>query len=700
MTATEAILWSIARSMVVCLLSLLPAIMLWHCICTTRTRWLRRFWMIASVLPFFVPELLIGFTYRVIAARLVNSVTATEALYGILLVCRAVSVAVIALLIMPHSAIHQESIHSWRLLKPTRGHTATSHAAWTLTLLRLQFSGPWRPLVIASCLSCLVSFQEFETAALMQVDRHPIAWTVWLFDAHAAHQPLRNSLSMTFAPLVLEAVLLIPVLLLWAPRQSMTGEPTSVNMFTNPLPARPLLPFTPRKLRIPGHSTANHPAPPQSAAQAFEKLRTTLPAAWLLLALGLFFFWPILSNARPLLAGVSLIKKPSALLTQSLQQILTSLTFAACAALAALRLASVMHTNRRPGKAIMVLLLPGLMGSLVTALILLAAFQLPLLNVLYDTWLPLLLGLTLSVLPRAFLLTVLLHRTFDPAAWHSAQLLAMSAATQLRQSSQLIRWRMRTFAWIAAGTVLSHWCFWDVTATSILHPVQLDPIVTRLYNEMHYGRTEALLLISTIASFAPWLAGTSAALAALAIARSSRMIRVARFRIMNSLRATFRIIANGQTWTPFVANFGINAITGWLTFSDQPTVNIWGLDKAAASHTLGTCFFLPLITCLIATPIIRRQLRSGSIHPISIEETPVWLSVLPTTLLVRALTFGGLTLLIAACPVITAYWLVNAETIPTALFIVVKVTFSVLLGMVVTPLIVIAAQTERGTKSF
>ncbi len=481
MTASEAILWSAIRSSVVCLTSLLPAMQLYGRIQQSRSEWHRRLWITAAVLPFFVPELLVGFTYRVVAARLIHSATATELLYGSILMCRAISVAVMALLIMPRSAIQRESIYSWTLLRPACDQSLLLRAQWFLTLMRLKISGPWRPLVIAGCISCLVSFQEFETAALMQVDRHPVAWTVWLFDAHAAHQPLRRSLMLTFAPLLLQLTVLIPIITLWSPRGLTTNDT--------------------------GHCTPRSADTNTAKAAISGPLQKALPIGWLLLSLPLFVVWPIVSNARPFLAGLSLLTKPSALLMQSLQQITISLAFAGSAAFVSLRIGAALQTHLFSRPALLLLLMPGLMGSLVTALVLLAVFQWPVFRLAYDTWLPLLLGSALAALPRAFLLSSLLHEAFDPAAWHSTSMLLQTSTVNVRESAGRIRWRMRYFAWTSAFTVLCHWCFWDVTTTSILHPVQLDPVVTRLYNEMHYGRVEALLLISVLAAIAPWLVG-------------------------------------------------------------------------------------------------------------------------------------------------------------------------------------------------
>ncbi|MGV2341566.1 MAG UNVERIFIED_CONTAM: hypothetical protein LVR18_48895 [Planctomycetaceae bacterium] len=51
--------------------------------------------------------------------------------------------------------------------------------------------------------------------------------------------------------------------------------------------------------------------------------------------------------------------------------------------------------------------------------------------------------------------------------------------------------------------LLTQWCFWDVTSTSILRPLDPEPAITRLYNEMHFARTEVLLGLTALSALAP-----------------------------------------------------------------------------------------------------------------------------------------------------------------------------------------------------
>jgi hypothetical protein len=241
----------------------------------------------------------------------------------------------------------------------------------------------------------------------------------------------------------------------------------------------------------------------------------------------LFVLWPLIHNALPIVRGGILLLETMTL-RQSLVQILTSTGFAVGATILSMGIAlrictgiGERHgTNRRfalgfqgqppvasaiPLRRILwlTLLLPGLLGSLVLSLGLLAMFQLPGLRGLYDTWLPMLLGQTLAVLPFAAAVVLLLRRVSAPAALHSANLLAVSGESRIRRQMATIRWRLTTGRWLLGGLIIAHRCFWDVTVASILRPVQVEPVITRLYNEMHYGRTEALMSLSLLAALTP-----------------------------------------------------------------------------------------------------------------------------------------------------------------------------------------------------
>lgn len=467
MTLPSVLAWSIARSMVVTSLAVTASLPIARRITDPRSSLRTRRWLTAAaLLPLFVPELLIGFTYRLTSARLLHSVMATEGLYFLLLFIRVSAVQVAAWLILPTSGVSPESLHAWKLLK-------RNSWSWWMPWLRMLMIGPFRTGLIAWLAGALLCFQEFETAALLQIDRHPIAWTVWLFDAHAAGQPLSMSLRLAIWPLILMLLLLSPafVLLRWGG----SGESG----------------------RTAGSRQWYRSRPDTFIAQLGKGLPLILIGGSLIV----FLVWPVLSYAADAISGVkTLLSQRDA--WSKCEQILMSLLAAGIAGVAALQISFRLRSHARHWVTLAVIL-PGLFGSLIVSLVLLGLFQLPVINEAYDTWLPLLLGQTLVVLPRALLLVLLLEITSSKAPVHSAVLLTASPVTAVRSAGDHLVWRLSRLRWLLAAAVVSHWCFWDVTIASTLRPVRFEPVVTRLYNEMHYGRTETLVAITLLSLLMP-----------------------------------------------------------------------------------------------------------------------------------------------------------------------------------------------------
>jgi hypothetical protein len=421
--------------------------------------------------PLFIPDLLLGFTYRLTAARLVDFPAGTEFLYAALGVCRCLPVAVAVSVLLPVSMVSRESIHLWQQL----GNRAQRPPRWRWHWLILHVSGPWRPAVIAWCLMGLLTFQEFEMAALIQIDRHPVVWTVWLFDAHAAWQPLADSFQMLQLPMLFESLLLLPVILVL------------------------------HVSRPPVESAAGPAREPASPSMQFA--RTSLGAASVLLLTLLMLLTPIWINSGLLYRSGRLALTSPGVLVATLGQIGISFMFAVAAAVVALLLGRwCLQSKTR-----LLLIVPGMMGALTSSLCCVLVFQMPGINRLYDTWLPLLLGLVMTNLPRAVVVLLAVRRLGDSMAVYSAQLLRTSHSAAVRAFGTQLTWRLVSYRWLLAATILTHWCFWDVTTVSILRPVDVEPVITRLYNEMHYGRTEVLALATLISCLVTPLTGVTVA---------------------------------------------------------------------------------------------------------------------------------------------------------------------------------------------
>jgi ABC-type spermidine/putrescine transport system permease subunit II len=516
MTLNESLLWSFARCVIIASIAVGPVAILVARIEASPTVWSRRLRLLLAVFPLFLPELLIGFNYRLTVTQLTSGTSpltaaiCTEGLYSLLMLCRCMAVGVALSMLMPRRNAADESLHSWVLLR-----NGMMSGTWWAGWLRLKIFGAWQAPLVAWSVMALVAFQEFETAALMQIDRYPISWSVWLFDAHAARLPLWDSLRMMAGPLLCELMMLGPALyvLLNTPMADGSGL-------------------------VCDHGLSSGPSVWKSVR--FSALLTP--------GIVLFGLWPLIHNALPIVRG-GMLMLDNATFKQSLVQILTSTGFAVGATVMSMGIAlricngigerhgasrrfaerfqeQIPVANAIPLRRVlwMCLLLPGLLGSLVLSLGLLALFQLPGLRGLYDTWLPLLLGQTLAVLPFAVAVVLLLMRVSDPAALQAAKLLAMSEESGVRRQMAAIRWRLTTSRWLLGGLIIAHRCFWDVTVASILRPVEVEPVITRLYNEMHYGRTEALMSLSILAALTPLaIAATAMLLSRLAtVAASSR----------------------------------------------------------------------------------------------------------------------------------------------------------------------------------
>lgn len=89
--------------------------------------------------------------------------------------------------------------------------------------------------------------------------------------------------------------------------------------------------------------------------------------------------------------------------------------------------------------------------------------------------------------------------------------------------------------------------------------------------------------------------------------------------------AQTRFLALDQGVAPAVFNFALNAAVGFLVFGPLQSVPTWpelslaGLTAPnLAGDFFGMFFFLPLFTCLVVTPLVRRAAKSGKIAQLSL----------------------------------------------------------------------------------
>ena len=150
-----------------------------------------------------------------------------------------------------------------------------------------------------------------------------------------------------------------------------------------------------------------------------------------------------------------------------------------------------------------------------------------------------------------------------------------------------------------------------------------------------------------------------------------------------------------QGFIPFVFNFVLNGLIGLAVFRGVNPVPTWGVESSAGPDLIGTCFFLPAITCLIVTPIVRRHIRAGVVERASGSlGLPSWLRPFQRSLAARAILFGLVG--VALIGSLVAATLVAAAPAQLALtpFLWLKASFAGVLGGAVTPIIGLVALAE------
>lgn len=454
MSLAAACWWTLARTILICLVA--------YPIMTRIERWFRglsdqcRPWALAAVIaPFLFPELLIGYAYREWALR---SPRVAELLCLLLLFVRMVPVGVVALLTSPPSSIDEEALHCrWTLLR--------ANPRWVTEWLRVvacYWHGPIRRALPALGLIGLVAFQEFELAALLQA----ASWTDWFIAAKRTGTTQIEMLQRAAWPLLMQLPLLAAIIYWFAAMRSEKNE------------------LVPR---------------PMNRWQ-----RTTV---WLYLATALTVgcLIPCVIVGWKLPAGLRLLIKQPLQWMGLGQEILVASCVSTIAGLATWSCACFWtdaNPLHRGGNAVRnLLLLPGLVGSLLLSLVLVNLFQQSWLRPLYDSPIPWTLALCVWLMPRAVLLRLWLDKLTQTEAVHLAEILQTPG---LRQSKLLFR--LRDQPRLLGMGLLCYWGYLDLSTAVLLAPSGIPSGLVRLYNFMHYNRTEALSAESFVFFGAPLLA--------------------------------------------------------------------------------------------------------------------------------------------------------------------------------------------------
>ena len=322
--------------------------------------------------------------------------------------------------------------------------------------LRIGTSLPWwarrkwelrawgRSLWLGAALVFLLAFQEFEIATTWNLR----AWPVALFDAQAGGLALRESLRLASLPFAIQAALIAGIAVL-----------------------------------LRDHSRSDERQRAHTARSAI--LWIIAPTGFMLLVI--FPFVAIACGSSTLFYSGGI----KAFELVPWRETWNAIGVAAAATTLAWLFSGWIENGRRSR---WLFALPGLLGPMLCGLVLLAMLQVSPFHRLRDTVFPVVCGLALVLLPLALLLRFGIGSTRDSAALHIAR----------TSGARCARWQIEGRPAVYAMLMLFCCGCGDFTINSLLAPPQFTNASVRLLNLLHYGRSDMLLIMFTMAFAVPF----------------------------------------------------------------------------------------------------------------------------------------------------------------------------------------------------
>ncbi|PTN37000.1 hypothetical protein [Desulfonatronum sp. SC1] len=144
-----------------------------------------------------------------------------------------------------------------------------------------------------------------------------------------------------------------------------------------------------------------------------------------------------------------------------------------------------------------------------------------------------------------------------------------------------------------------------------------------------------------------------------------------------------------------IINFFLNAGIGYLTFHRVPIVPLWG-NPGVGPDTLGTTFFLTLITFLILATIVRWDIASGNVNAWPRARQRLWLVTnWPTGNLAGAFLLGLAYLAVVGPLAIALLHFLGPPAYSFSGAVLVKAVYSALLSVLAVPVIVALALRQQ-----
>jgi hypothetical protein len=160
-----------------------------------------------------------------------------------------------------------------------------------------------------------------------------------------------------------------------------------------------------------------------------------------------------------------------------------------------------------------------------------------------------------------------------------------------------------------------------------------------------------------------------------------------------------RFLVRGALLASAAINVVLNGAPAWLTAHGRESVPLVSTPffggPSTIMDTIGTLFFLPLITTVVVTVGVRRAIRAGRLRPLSWVEDPVpFLSLLPSHPVLRGLLLGVGMVAALGPPAAGLLWLTGFGDVGVGAFVAYKTALGVALGAAFTPVVALGAISE------
>jgi hypothetical protein len=136
-----------------------------------------------------------------------------------------------------------------------------------------------------------------------------------------------------------------------------------------------------------------------------------------------------------------------------------------------------------------------------------------------------------------------------------------------------------------------------------------------------------------------------------------------------------------------VFNALLNALFAWLTFRHHASVPMKG-DPSIIGDAIGTAVLLPLLTCLIVTPLVRKAIKTGKVTPLSIpspgRSMVLWL---PSLSFLRGLVLALGALATCTPALLGLLVLAGVEQLSVGTFIFIKTIYAAAMAALCAPVI-------------